>query len=162
MLIFAKLLNNKWFYIAVILILLFLLFSGFGRQSKTLITTITKTDTVFVNKPYKQLVIKEVIKPKKVYVYKTDTIYRERIIRDKLIVGLQLRKNSAELHTLTPDGIPNINQYLLPEFEQISIDHKGNLQIQPVKHPNRKRNLQILKNVGIFVGGVLIGVKIAE
>lgn len=157
MITLAKLLNNKWFYISVILILLFLLFTGFGRQPKTLITTITKTDTIYVDKPYKEIVIKEVVKPKNVYVYKTDTIFREKIIRDTLFVGLDLTKRRAKIHTLAPNGTPYLNEYPLMEYERLYIDYEGNLQIQPIKYPNRKRNLKILKDVGIFVGGVLIG-----
>ncbi len=151
-----KLLNNKWFYISVILILLFVLFSGI-REPRTLVTTITKTDTVYINRPYKKIVIKEIIKPQKVYVYKRDTVFREKIIHDTLFTALLLKDNKAKIHTLTPLGIPNINEYTLPDFNALTIDYKGRLDIKPTKHPNRKRTWNTIKHVGIFVGGVLIG-----
>ena len=91
------------------------------------------TDTVFVNKPYKEIVIKEVEKPTTVFVYKTDTVYRTKIEKDTLISSIEFTPKLAKIHTITPKGIPMIKEYPLPEYRSILIDHEGNTQI------NRKK-----------------------
>lgn len=162
MMINKQLLNNKWFYVSIIIILLFVLFSGINRTPEYITTTVTKTDTVYINKPYKEIVLKEIVKPKTVYVYKTDTIFREKIIHDTLFIGLELTKQKADIHTLTPIGTSFVNEYKIPDFKSLSIDYKGNLQIEPIKHPNRKKTWRTIGDISIFIGGVLIGNQLAK
>ncbi|WP_438711865.1 hypothetical protein ACSTS3_04735 [Aquimarina muelleri] len=64
--------------------------------------------------------------------------------KDTLINSIQIGKKKAQIHTLTPDGIPTINEYLLPPFKSLKIDYKGNLQINPIKHPKRKKHYTLL------------------
>ena len=119
--------------------------------------TMIRTDTVYVDKPYKEIVIKEVEveKPVKVYIYKTDTVYRERIERDTLITSIELTPKLAKIHTITPEGLPLIAEYPLPEFGDIKIDHEGNME---VKRKRRRRKFwRRLERIGIFVGGIVLG-----
>jgi hypothetical protein len=148
----------------VITILLCLPFYVGGVFHTTQRITTVKTDTIFVNKPYKVVEIKkEVIeKPVKVYVYKTDTVFRQQIEKDTLIGAIQISKKKAKIHTLTPNGIPNINTYKLPPFESLTMDYKGNLQITPIKHPRQKKTLQTIGAITLFVGGVILGTQLGE
>jgi len=121
-----------------------------------------RTDTVYVDKPYKEIVIKEVEveKPVKVYVYKTDTVYRDRIERDKLITSVELTPKLAKIHTITPEGLPLIAEYPLPEYKDIKIDHEGNME---VKRKRRRRKFwRRMGRVGIFVGGIVWGSKLSN
>jgi len=118
---------------------------------------VVKTDTIYVKKPYKEIVIKEVEveKPVKVYVYKTDTVYRERIERDTLITSIEITPKVAKIHTITPAGLPMISEYPLPEFKEIKIDHKGNMKVKRKKR--RRKFWRTMERVGLFVGGMIIG-----
>ncbi|MBL4753235.1 MAG: hypothetical protein JKY52_06530 [Flavobacteriales bacterium] len=124
--------------------------------------SIIQTDTIYVDKPYKEIIIKEVEveKPVKVYIYKTDTVYRERIERDTLITSVELTPRLAKIHTITPEGLPLITEYPLPEHRDIKIDHKGNME---VKRKRRRRKFwRRMERVGILVGGTLIGSRLAK
>ena len=152
--------HHKWIYRGVIAILLYLLFTAYRRPPKMITTTQTKTDTIYVDRPYKEIVIKEVIKPQKVYVYKRDTVFREKIIKDTLFTGLSLTNEKASIHSITPMGITNINTYDLPPFESLTIDYEGKLAITPKKEKKGKKTWNTIKYVGIFIGGVFIGSKL--
>lgn len=137
--------------------LMLLLFSKgcIGEQNISL----TTTDTVYVDKPYKEIVIKEVeiVKPKTVYIYKTDTVFRKQMEKDTLISSIEFTPKLAKIHTITPKGIPSIKEYPLLDYKKIQIDHEGNTSIKRKKHPKRKKVLKTLTKIGFFVGGVWIG-----
>ena len=118
---------------------------------------VVKTDTVYVNKPYKEIVIKEVEveKPVKVYIYKTDTVYRDRIERDTLITSVELTPKLAKIHTITPEGLPLIAEYPLPEYRDIQIDHEGNMEVK--RKRKRRKFWRRMEQVGLFVGGLVLG-----
>jgi hypothetical protein len=152
----------KPFFIGVAMTLLvrFILFTkGCYFQDEIIATT---TDTVFVNRPYKEVVIKEVLKPQTVYVYRTDTVIRKIIERDTLISSLELTPRLARIHTITPKGVPMIKEYKLPDFRSLSIDHEGKMGIKKVKHPKRHKLLKTLGKVGIFAGGFFVGHELAK
>ena len=136
-------------------ILLYLFWTGGCFRSRT--SPAIQTDTIYVNRPYKEIVIKEVEieKPVKVYVYKTDTVYRERIEKDTLITSIELTPKLAKIHTITPKGLPMINEYPLPEYREIKIDHEGNMQVKRKK--KRRKFWRGVERIGIFVGGVVLG-----
>jgi hypothetical protein len=119
-------------------------------------TEVLKTDTIYVNRPYKETVIKEILKPHKVYIHKTDTLIREKLIHDTLFLGLELHENIAKIHTITPEGLPIIKQHRFPEFKSLKLDHKGNLEIKP-KRKSRKKLWRNLERIGIAVGAFYIG-----
>ncbi len=68
----------------ILVLWLFLFQKGYTSQSVIQHTI----DTVYVDKPYKEIVIKEIEKPVKVYVYKIDTLYRKQIEIDTLITSV--------------------------------------------------------------------------
>ena len=119
---------------------------------------VIKTDTVYVNKPYKEIVIKEVEieKPVKVLIYKTDTVFRQKLERDTLISGVKLNLDKATIHSITPNGVPLVKVYSLKQFSEAKIDHKGNLKVSRKKnrHKALRRNLN---RAVIFIGGFIIG-----
>lgn len=147
-----------YFILGIITMIWFWLFFLKSSTSEYHQVEVIKTDTVYVNKPYKEIVIKEVEieKPVKVLIYKTDTLFREKLIRDTLISGIEFDRNKAVIHTVTPKGIPMVKQYPLKEIKEAQIDHKGNLKVK------RKRRNRVVKNaerILIFLGGVIIGRK---
>ena len=121
-----------------------------------------QTDTIYVNKPYKEIVIQEVEveKPVKVFVYRTDTVYRERIELDTLITSVQITPRVAKIHTITPEGLPMIKEYPLPQFREIIIDHQGNMKVKRKKR--RRKFWRTMERVGIFAGGILIGKRLTQ
>ena len=129
-----------------------LFFAKKGYFDKEII--ITTTDTIYVDKPYKEIVIKEVEIPVRVTIYKTDTIYRERLEKDTLITFVSITPKIAEIHTLTPNGKPSISLYPIQGFTHLKINHKGK-----IKTKKKKRFWRNLERIGIFVGGVWVGSK---
>lgn len=128
---------------------------GLHLHSKGVFTqtiTLTTTDTIYIDKPYKVEVIKEVEVPKIVRVYHTDTILREKLVKDTLITFLEITPKLAYIHTLTPSGIPSINTYPIEGYSQLQINHKGQ-----IKRRRMKRFWKSVERVGLFVGGVLLG-----
>jgi len=84
------------------------------RFSKTI-----TTDTIFIKKAYKQLVIKLVFKelPSKFYIYKRNTFFRKKIVRDTLITGIEIISNIAKIHTIRPISFPLINEFPLFHYQ---------------------------------------------
>ena len=136
-------------------IILFVLLSK-GCVGETRYENVVHIDTVFVDKPYEVIEIKEIEKPVKITVYKTDTIYREKLIQDTLITHLEIEPKYAKIHTLTPEGIPLIKDYPLPSFERINIDHEGDIQIKE-KKVKRQKFWRNAERIGLIVGGIWIG-----
>ncbi len=146
--------NLKYILIGLALALtLGLFFSKEGYFDKEII--ITHTDTIYIDKPYKVEVIKEVEKPVKVYVYQTDTIYRKQLEKDTLISFVTISPKTAEIHTLTPTGKPSITYYPIQDYTHLNINHKGK-----IKTKKKKQLWRNFERVGIFVGGLWLGGKI--
>ncbi len=144
------------FLIAVIIFLLSLSWikDRFGSAPKEIFIT----DTVFVKKPYKEVEVKYIEKPKTVYIYKTDTLYREKLEKDTLIAAVELSSRMAKIHTITPSGLPIVREYALSDYREIKIDHEGNME---VKKNHRKKFFRTLERVGIFAAGLFIGSRLA-
>ncbi len=119
---------------------------------------IVKTDTVYVDKPYKEIVIKEVEieKPVKIFIYKTDTFYRQKLERDTLISAIKINPRLATIHSITPKGIPLVKKYPLINYEEIQIDNEGNLKIRN-KKARRKRLWRNLERATLILGGLYLG-----
>ena len=112
---------------------------------------VVKTDTIYVKKPYKEVVIKEVEieKPVKVFVYKTDTLYRQKLEKNTLISAIQIEPKKATIHRITPTGIPLVKQYPLDNFKQLIINHQGDVKQEKKKRKKLRRNI---KRLGILIG----------
>ena len=110
-----------------------------GCVGDTRYQKVIQTDTVYVDKPYKVIKIKEVEKPVKVTVFKTDTVYREKLIQDTLITHIEIDPKYAKIHTITPEGVPLIKDYPLSSFDKIDINHQGSIQIKKRKTNKSKR-----------------------
>tara|TARA_B110000211_G_C14080885_1_gene554450 strand:+ start:2080 stop:2451 length:372 start_codon:yes stop_codon:yes gene_type:complete len=108
-----------------------------GSPTSNHSTEVIQTDTIYINRPYKEVIIKEVIKPQKIYIHKTDTLIRERLIHDTLFLAMELNKNILKIHIITPEGIPIIKQHQLPDFQSLNLDHKGNIEIKLKKNQER-------------------------
>lgn len=118
---------------------------------------VLKTDTIYVNKPYKEIVIKEVEiqKPVKVFVYKTDTVYRQKLEKDTLISAVKIEPNKATIHTITPKGIPLVKEYPLVDFKKLTINHEGGLK-QSRKKKRHKKMWRLVERISIFSLGYFI------
>lgn len=149
----------NYFFLGGIAAILILFFGSSGGCLKNQVIYPTTTDTIYVDKPYKEIVIKEVevIIPTTVYVYKTDTVFRQKLEKDTLISGIEITPKKAKIHTITPRGLPLIKEYPLLPYQRFSLDYEGNLSIQQKKHPKRKKFFKTLGKIGIFVGGVWVG-----
>ena len=117
---------------------------------------VVKTDTIYVKKPYKEIVIKEVEieKPVKVFVYKSDTVYRQKLENDTLISVVQIEPRKATIHTITPKGIPLVKEFVLDDFKNLTIDHEGHLKQISKK---KKKRLKRIKMILLFLCGVIVG-----
>jgi len=150
-----------YFTLGVIITLWFWSFFLKGSLPKYQVHEVIKTDTIYVNKPYKEIVIKEVVKPHEILIYKVDTLIREKLIHDSLFLGLELNNNIAKVHTITPNGKSIIKQHTLPDFKSLKLNHEGNLEVKPKKKSKQKlwRNLE---RVGIAIGAFYLGSKMTN
>lgn len=117
---------------------------------------ITSTDTIYIDKPYKEIEIKRVEVPVRVTLYKTDTIYRQRIEKDTLISAIEITPWMAKVHTLSPIGVSSIKHYPLHDAQKLRINHKGQIQIEKPKKHKRKNRLRTLTYISLFLGGCIL------
>ncbi len=116
-----------YFILGIITMIWLWLFFLKGSITQYQQVEVIKTDTIYVKKPYKEVVIKEVEieKPIKVYIYKTDTLYRQKLEQDTLISAIKIEPKKATIHAITPKGIPLVKQYPLDDFKDLTINHQG-------------------------------------
>ena len=140
--------------ITVIWLWLFFLKSSITQYEQV---EVVKTDTVYLKKPYKEIIIKEVEveKPVKVFVYKTDTLYRQKLEKDTLISAIQIEPSLAIIHTITPKGIPLIKKYPLGDFKELTINHEGDLR--QTKKKKRKKLIRNIERIGIALCSFYLG-----
>lgn len=143
---------------AVVMVCIWLYFLK-GTVSQGGHRTVIKTDTIYINKPYEKIVLRETVKPHKIYIHKTDTLIREKLIYDTLFLAIELDQTTAKIHLITPEGIPIIKQHQLPEFESLKLDYEGNLEIKP-KRKSKKKLWRNLERIGIAIGGFYLGSKL--
>jgi len=120
--------------------------------------TLTTIDTLYVDRPYKEIMIKEieVEVPVTVTIYQTDTVYRQLIEHDTLITSVEITPKMASVHTLTPLGVPMIQHYNFEGFQTLQINHEGVLTVADMKRQKKLRNLE---RAGMLIGGILLGRK---
>ena len=104
-------------------------------------------------------------KPSKVVVYeKPDTLRRAAIAADTLISGLELSGNCLEIQTISPLGISTVADFKLPEpaMLHLTIDHKGNLEVQPdwkaIRRLERRKKWRKVGNWVLMAGAFAVGV----
>ncbi|MDC3220640.1 hypothetical protein OAT71_02380 [Flavobacteriales bacterium] len=136
--------------VSSIVIVFFLSSKGYFHSAKNLV----KTDTVYVNKPYKVIEIKEVAKPVRVEVYKRDTVLREKLIQDTLITGIEIKKKEIRIHRLTPLGIVLIDEYNIQDVTGMTLNYEGKLEVKKKKRRKLWRNLE---RIGLVAGGIWLG-----
>lgn len=115
-------------------------------------------DTVYVKVPYKIIEVKrEYIEiPKKVVVYKVDTIFRARIEKDTLITGVNIKPFMVEVHKITPDGVPLVDRHDKDLYANLVVDHKGNLEKKKERERKRKNRLKNFIIMTAFVVGAIL------
>ena len=143
-----------YFILGIITMIWLWLFFLKGSITQYQQVEVIKTDTIYVKKPYKQVVIKdvEIEKPVKVFIYKTDTIYRKKLEKDTLISAVQIEPKKATIHTVTPKGIPLVKEFPLAEFRKLTIDYEGNLKVEKRKKMKKRINKIILFSIGVVLG----------
>ena len=151
-----------YFILGIITMIWFWLLFLKGSITQYQQVEIVKTDTIYVKKPYKKVVIKEVEieKPVKVFIYKTDTLYRQKLEKDTLISAIHIQPKKATIHTITPTGIPLVKQYPLNNFKQLTINHQGDL-----KQTKRRKGHKLLRNIeraGIALISFYLGSKVSR
>jgi len=140
-----------YFILGIITMIWLWLFFLKGSITQFQQVEVVKTDTIYVKKPYKQVVIKEVEieKPVKVFVYETDTIYRQKLEKDILISAIYIQPKKATIHSITRTGIPLVKQYPLDNFKQLTINHQGEVKQEKKKRKKLRRKIKVL---GIIIG----------
>ncbi|MFI5140762.1 MAG: hypothetical protein ACHQII_00270 [Bacteroidia bacterium] len=161
---------KNWSVAAIISTLLFLLLfkSCELRHAQSLAEQRRLPDTVFINKPYKVVVIKKeyIEKPVKVFVYLKDTTLRKEAEQSDIITAVHVKRKNLfgnddiiGIDRITPKGIILSSQYETPAFREIKIDMQGNMQV-------KKKRFTKLKKIGTIVlisaAGFIIGKEISQ
>jgi len=111
--------------IAVIFAALFALQTGHVKYIE-----VPKTDTIYAKQPYKIDTLKIKSPPEKVIIYKHDTLLRERIVKDTVIVSIRKRANRLEVDRIASNGMIQTESHKLGFWTGYSINHKGNVKIK--------------------------------
>ncbi len=163
--------NFKFYTMTAISIVLLCLFLFKSCENQRLLNHVEKIripDTVFVNKPYKVVVIKKeyIEKPIKVFVYLKDTTLRKEAEHSDIITAIHVKRKNIfgnddiiGIDRITPKGIVLSSQYETPAFREIKIDMQGNMQV-------KKKRFTKLKKIGTIVlisaAGFIIGKEISQ
>lgn len=97
---------------------------------KVKIVEVPKTDTIYSKQPYKIDTLKIKSPPEKVIIYKHDTLLRERIVKDTVIVSIRKRANRLEVDRISINGMIQTETHKLGFWTGYSINHKGNVKIK--------------------------------
>lgn len=106
---------------------------AFGLQTlhvRTVTVEVPKTDTIYAKQPYKIDTLKIKSPPEKVIIYKHDTLLRERIVKDTVIVSIRKRANRLEVDRISTNGMIQTETHKLGFWTGYSINHKGNVKIK--------------------------------
>lgn len=104
---------------------------AFGLQTvKVKIIEVPKTDTVYSKQPYKIDTLKIKSPPEKVIIFKVDTVIREIVERDTLILSIRNKRKKIEVDRIAPNGLIQTEVHKLGFLNTYSINHKGNVKIK--------------------------------
>lgn len=107
---------------------------AFALQTvKVKIVEVPKVDTVYSKQPYKIDTLKIKSPPEKVIIYKTDTVIRERVERDTLILSIRNKQKRVEVDRIAPNGLIQTEIHKLGFMNTYSINHNGNVKIKRYK-----------------------------
>ncbi len=68
--------------------------------------------------------------PKETIIWKTDTLLRDTIIHDTLILGVRSNGRKLEVDRIAPLGLVQTDTYKLPFWSKYAINTKGNVRIK--------------------------------
>jgi len=100
---------------------------------KVKIVEVPKTDTIYAKQPYKIDTLRVKSPPEKVIIYKHDTVIREIVERDTLILSIRNKKKRIEVDRIAPNGLIQTEVHKLGFLNTYSINHKGNVKIKRYK-----------------------------
>lgn len=123
--------TKKEFIISIIAAIFALLFAFQTVKVKTV--EVPKVDTVYSKQPYKIDTLKIKSPPEKVIIFKVDTVIRESIIRDTLILSIRNKQRRVEVDRIAPNGLIQTEIHKLGFLNTYSINHKGNVKIKRYK-----------------------------
>ena len=109
---------------------------AFGFQTlhvKTVIVEVPKVDTVYAKQPYKIDTLKIKSPPEKIIIFKTDTIIRNLVETDTLILSIRNKQKRIEVDRIAPNGLIQTEVHKLGFLNTYSINHKGNVKIKRYK-----------------------------
>lgn len=97
---------------------------------KVKIVEVPKVDTVYAKQPYKIDTLKIKSPPEKVIIFKVDTVIRERVEKDTLILSIRNKRKKIEVDRIAPNGLIQTEVHKLGFLNTYSINHKGNVKIK--------------------------------
>lgn len=127
-----------------LLLLVFLFVSKSSIKPKGLGLVVLK-DTIYTIKP--------VLKPTEpviTYIYRHDTVLRNQVIDNTIIIGVEETKRKLEVTTIDTKSLVKTEDYRLPIWSTYRIDNTGNVKIK------RKWLPRILVGAGILLTGIVI------
>ena len=125
--------TKKEFIISVIAFVFASLFAYQTLNVKIKTVEVPKVDTVYAKQPYKIDTLKIKSPPEKVIIFKTDTVIREVLERDTLILSIRNKKKRIEVDRIAPNGLIQTEVHKLGFMNTYSINHKGNVKIKRYK-----------------------------
>lgn len=120
--------TKKEFIISIIAGIFALLFAY--QTVKVKIVEVPKTDTIYSKQPYKIDTLKIKSPPEKVIIFKVDTVIRETIERDTLILSIRNKRKKVEVDRIAPNGLIQTEVHKLGFLNTYAINHKGNVKIK--------------------------------
>lgn len=122
--------TKKEFIISAIAFVFALLFAYQTLNVKVKIVEVPKVDTVYAKQPYKIDTLKIKSPPEKVIIFKVDTVIRERVERDTLILSIRNKRKKIEVDRIAPNGLIQTEVHKLGFLNTYSINNKGNVKIK--------------------------------
>lgn len=122
--------TKKEFIFCIIAAVFALLFALQTLNVKVKIVEVPKVDTVYAKQPYKIDTLKIKSPPEKVIIFKVDTVIRERVEKDTLILSIRNKRKKIEVDRIAPNGLIQTEVHKLGFLNTYSINHKGNVKIK--------------------------------
>ena len=120
--------TKKEFIFCIIAGIFALLFAF--QTVKVKIVEVPKTDTIYAKQPYKIDTLKIKSPPEKVIIFKVDTVIRETVERDTLILSIKNKRKRIEVDRIAPNGLIQTEVHKLGFLNTYSINHNGNVKIK--------------------------------
>jgi hypothetical protein len=143
--------------ITIVAISLLAFFAGKCSHPTNEVYSVTKTDTVIVNRQYTDtVVIHHFNKPKTITIYKlADTVRRKAMEQRTLIQGIRIEPKGVEVATIDTGGFTKVAFYPIPLCASVAIADTGAVEVTPMS--KRKANLRKAGNVALIVLAFVAG-----